>query len=58
MNNDNCAVKIAVRERPARENLKNCHESSVINYHSSGNVCENGNKQIVKCIYIIFFFRT
>ncbi|KNC24230.1 Kinesin-like protein Nod [Lucilia cuprina] len=39
MNNigDNSAVKIAVRERPARENLKNNLQSSVITYHPNGN---------------------
>ncbi|KAM7346418.1 no distributive disjunction isoform 1-T3 [Cochliomyia hominivorax] len=39
MNNtsDNNAVKIAVRERPAKEHLKNSSESSIITYHSNGN---------------------
>lgn len=36
--NDNGAVKIAVRERPARDHLKNNLQSSVITYHPNGNV--------------------
>lgn len=36
--NDNCAVKIAVRERPVRQSLINSKESSVIGYHPNPNV--------------------
>ncbi|XP_065365872.1 kinesin-like protein Nod [Calliphora vicina] len=35
--NENSAVKIAVRERPAREHLKNNLQTSVITYHPNGN---------------------
>ncbi|XP_061391925.1 kinesin-like protein Nod [Musca vetustissima] len=36
--NDNCAVKIAVRERPVRESLSNSREPSVIGYHPNSNI--------------------
>lgn len=36
--NGNGAVKIAVRERPSRDELKNNLQSSVITYHPNGNV--------------------
>ncbi|XP_073828803.1 no distributive disjunction [Musca autumnalis] len=40
MNNvsDNCAVKIAVRERPIRESLINSKEPSVVAYHPNSNI--------------------
>ncbi|XP_013097756.2 kinesin-like protein Nod [Stomoxys calcitrans] len=36
--NDNCAVKIAVRERPVRESLKTSKDPSVISYHPNANI--------------------